>query len=161
MQLELSWHPLLLLRSGARDNLIFRLDELDELPKSPGIYVFGRKMGGKSGKSFVPVYIGQAMRLRERIRRQLNNLKLMMALKSAPGRRSYLAIGELVEKPRQDPTKALNIIEKTLIEYALADGYDIVNIQGTRRPYHTLSWSGRREGRVWLPRVMTVERRAR
>lgn len=158
MHIELRWRPLLRLRSGVSKNLLFDLKELEELPKSPGIYVFGRKI---RGKQFAPVYIGQATRLRVRIRSQLNNLKLMMALKSAPGRRSFLAVGELIPKSGQGPAQALKVAEKTLIEYALADGYEIVNIQGTKRPHHTISSGGRREARVWLPRTMTVEKRRR
>ncbi len=156
MKIEIEWLPLIPLRGGRGENFIFKLDDLDVLSRSPGVYVFGRKMGGHS---FVPVYIGQAARLRGRIKGQLNNVRLMMALKNAPGRRSFLAVGKLIRKPGQEPKKALNIVERALIEYALAQEFEIVNVMGTKRSRHSITSLGRRQPRRWLPKTVSVEKR--
>ena len=156
MKIEIEWLPLIPLRGGRGENLIFKLDDPDILSRSPGVYVFGRKMGGHS---FVPVYVGQAARLRGRIKRQLNNVRLMMALKNAPGRKSFLAVGELNRKPGQETKKALSIIERALIEYAVAQEFEIVNVMGTKRSRHSITSSGRRQPRGWLPKTVNVEKR--
>jgi len=74
-----------------------------------------------------------------------------------------LVIGELVGRSGQDTTSALKLIERTLIEYATLEGYELINQMGTRPPTHTISFSGSRVARSWLlPRfTVTRPRRAR
>ncbi len=74
------------------------------------------------GGRFVPIYVGQAGRLRGRIKVQFNNDRLMMGIKFMPGRRRFLAVGELVGKTGQSPASALNTAERSLIRDALAEG---------------------------------------
>ena len=69
----------------------------------------------KGGKKFIPIYIGQALRLRGRIRRQLNNLRLMRELEAASGRKRFITYTEFIGKPGQETAKALNTIERSLI----------------------------------------------
>lgn len=156
MRLQLKWGPLIPLRDGTPENMIFRIDHLDKLPNTPGVYVFGRKLGGHT---FVPTYIGQAQRLRGRIIRQFNNARLMLGLKSTPGRRRFLAVGQITSKPGLSMKSALNVAERILIEHALAEGHEILNVQGTKRPTHTLSSWGAREAKQWLPRRLSAEKR--
>lgn len=154
MNITLRWGQPIQLSNGAADNLIYNLN-VDSLPRNAGIYVFGRRRG----KSIVPVYIGQATRIRGRVKKQLNNAKLMVALLNTPGRKKYLTYAEVIGKPGQKTSQVLNTVEKALIEHALAEGHDIVNIQGTKRPKHKVTSTGGRSGRAWLPKRLTPARR--
>jgi hypothetical protein len=62
-------------------------------------------------------------------------------------------------KPGQQVTKVLNAVEHSLIEYALAEGHEILNIQGTKRREHQITSSGSRESRSWFPKQMFVAKR--
>ena len=154
MNITLKWGQPIRLRNGAAENLIYTLD-IDVLPRKVGIYVFGRQCG----QSIIPVYVGQATRIRGRVKKQLNNAKLMVALLNTPGRKKYLTYAEIVGKPGQKASQALNVVEKALIEHALAEGHEIVNIQGTKRPKHRITSTGGRSGRTWLPRRLTPAKR--
>ncbi|HNP62591.1 MAG TPA: hypothetical protein PKH39_01585, partial [Woeseiaceae bacterium] len=66
---------------------------------------------------------------------------------------------EIIGKPGQKVSQVLNVVEKTLIEHALAEGHDIVNVQGTKRPKHRISSTGGRLGRAWLPKRLTPAKR--
>lgn len=154
MNITLRWGQRIRLLNGAADNLIYTLD-IDVLPRRAGIYVFGRQRG----RSIVPVYVGQATRIRGRVKKQLNNAKLMMALLNTPGRKKYLIYAEVIRKPGQNISQVLNIVEKALIEHALAEGHDIVNVQGTKRPRHRVTSTGSRSGRAWLPKRLTPAKR--
>lgn len=157
MKIELKWSKLIQLRDASKDNLIYGIDAIESIPKVPGIYVFGRKRG----EEFIPIYIGQALRLGGRIRRQLNNVRLMMELKAASGRKRFITYAEFIGKPGQETSKALNTIERSLIKYALAKGYDILNVMGTKRREHVITSKGSSLARAWMPREMYVEKRRR
>jgi len=154
MKIELNWISLIPLKSGKRDNLIYKLENLESIPKKPGIYVFGRR----KGKIFIPIYIGQSAKIRSRIRTQFNNVMLMMGLKKGPGNQRFLSIGLYKGAPGQNPGKVLNIVERALIKFALAEGYDILNKQGIKRREHRITSNGSRKSNRWFPREMFVEK---
>lgn len=155
MRIEIKWHRLVPLRDGSHDNLIYRIVDHEAIPLRPGVYVFGRMRSG----AFVPIYVGQAGRLRSRIKGQFNNVKLMMGIKKMPGRRRFLAVGEIIGKPGQSPASALNTVERSLIRHALAEGHEILNIMGARERLHHIRSAGSRESRGWVPRDLVVPKR--
>ena len=154
MEITLIWSQPIQLRSGAKENFIYTFD-IDDLPRNSGIYVFGRR----KGKAIVPIYIGQSLNLWKRIKKQRNNVKLMMALKNSPGRKKFVTYAELIGRPGQVVTKALDIAEHSLIEHALADGHEIVNVQGAKRRKHYIFSTGGRLGRGWAPKLLAVEKK--
>lgn len=87
---------------------------------------------------------------------QFNNARLMNGIKRAPAGYRVVLIGELVTKPGQQAERALDIIEAALIRYALAEGLELLNKQGTRIYRHTLKSRGDRESTSWLSKNMNL-----
>ena len=140
------------MRSGAREGLVYTVD-LEKLPAEPGVYIFGRQHGTR----FEALYVGKANIIRGRVRRQLNNLRLMQHLRNArTGKRIVLA-GSVVTRPGQRIEKILPLVERTLIRYFLSEGHDLVNIQGTRLRQHEVTSSGGHP-KHFIPSPMYLER---
>ena len=78
MKLSVEWRHPLTLKDGSSHNLIYAVD-LDKAPDTAGVYVFGRRWG----RSIEALYVGKATNIRRRVKRQLNNLRLMQHLKKA------------------------------------------------------------------------------
>jgi len=148
MDIGLRWlESIDLVEGGA---LIYDIEEndWDYIPEEPGVYIFARM----HGDAIAPLYIGRATNLSERIWQQLNNnVRLMRGLEDAQSGYRVLLVGELVPRPGQRIASALRLAESALIRSALVEGYELLNIQGTRTPVHTLRSSGNRDARSWLP----------
>jgi hypothetical protein len=156
MKLNIHWHKPMALRKGRRgENLIYACDELEHVPKKPGIYVFARLFGG----STIPLYVGQALDLHGRLKGQLNNVQLMVGIQDMENGRRILLVGEFVPAPGQRVKSALNALERAYIKSSLASGYDLLNIQGTRTPIlHTIVSQGKKEFHSPFPRRMIIKR---
>lgn len=123
-------------------------DDWDYIADAPGVYIFARA----HGDAVAPLYIGRATSLSERIWQQLNNnVRLMRGLEDAQAGYRVLLIGELLLRPGQRIATVLRLVESALIRSALVEGFELLNIQGTRTPVHTVTSSGNREARSWLP----------
>jgi len=148
MDIRLQWlEPIDLEQGGA---LIYDIDEddWDYIPEEAGVYIFARM----HGDSIVPLYIGRAANLSERIWQQLNNnVRLMRGLEDAQSGYRVLLVGELLTRPGQRIASVLRLAESALIRAAWVEGLELLNIQGTRTPVHTLWSSGNRDARSWLP----------
>lgn len=156
MDLELVWHAPVALRDGSAERLIYACDHLDKIPAAGGIYVFGREFGG----DVEPIYIGKAGNLRVRVRQHLEgNIRLMKSIEAAKNGRRVVQIGRWVGKPGQQAARVLPIIESALIKVALAAGYELVNVHGTKTPVHELSMSGNRAGTRLFRSFMKIEHR--
>jgi hypothetical protein len=136
MQIKLEWLKPIVLKEGTKEApFIYTCDE-KLLPEEPGIYVFTRR----HGKTFTPLYIGQTVNLRSRIKEQFNNLLLMKGIKKAQTGTRMLMIAKL--KPAKgrpkDTQKTLHIIEKAYINNALTQGCDLLNVKGTKTPVHNI-----------------------
>ncbi|WP_395008533.1 GIY-YIG nuclease family protein [Undibacterium sp.] len=152
MKIEIKWSkPIVLVQDK---NLIYSLSVLESVSDLPGIYVFARKYGD----SLTPLYVGKANSLLKRVKGQLNNVKLMMQVKNweKNGGR-VLLVGYVANKGNQDIDKVLGIVESTLIEHFLAEGHPLVNIQGTKKQVHELTFRGNRFSETIAPRSMYVE----
>ena len=155
MDLEVQWVGPYDLANGKREGLIYTIPQLDDISTGPGVYVFARV----HGKSVFPLYIGKAANLQRRIGQHVNNVRLMRGIEEAPVGYRTLHVGEFVAKGGQVAEKAVRIIESALIRAALAEGYDIFNVKGTKTLVHTISSRGNREARRWLrSSTLKVER---
>lgn len=128
MKLGLQWHRSVEIGKFPYSTL------LDKIPKTAGVYVFLRVHGSTAEA----LYVGKANNLRVRIKQQFNNLNLMNGVKAAPNGTRRLVYAEFVPKPGQQKSKALPICEKTLIRYYLAQGHNLLNIQGAKLRFHEL-----------------------
>jgi len=140
MKMNLQWR-----RSVKLGKFPYDLD-LEKIPKSSGIYIFLRVHGNTSEA----LYVGKANNLRNRVKQQLNNLKLMNGIKNAPNGIRRLVYGEFVPKPGQQVSKALPLCEKTLMRYCLGQGHNLFNIQGAKLKFHELD-STRVDLKKFLP----------
>jgi hypothetical protein len=85
VRLAVEWTRPIPLKDAAKQNLMYSV-LLDKLPPVPGVYVFGRRWGGQ----FEALYVGKANRIRNRVKVQLNNLRLMQHVKKAKaGKRAF------------------------------------------------------------------------
>src|ERR1700730_11578689 len=75
MKLQIDWGEPLSMKLVSRQGAAYLVD-LDALPGEPGIYIMGRGWG----KSFEALYVGKARNIRQRVKGQLNNLRLMKQL---------------------------------------------------------------------------------
>ena len=139
MKIEVKWWTPIVLLDGSEDNLIYKID-FDDLPESPGVYIFARCYGNE----LVPLYIGQAKNLYDRIETHFyKNVNLMQSIKHSQYGKRVLLIGELRQKQGQkNIKKALGIIESVLIDRCMSEDYALLNKQGTKRPFHTIVSKG-------------------
>jgi len=138
MNLEIKWHHPITLEDGDDENLIYSIEEIQEWEDVPAVYMFCRNYGG----SLVPLYIGRSKNVGQRITQHFNTTKMMKSIQKSPKGEKVLVIGEFIPKPGQSIDTSLKVIEKTLIEHALTEGYELINKSGTKTPVHTLSFSG-------------------
>jgi hypothetical protein len=156
VKISLKWDKPIRLKDGSKLNQIYHCAGLDRFSGKPGVYVFARKYG----KSVVPLYVGQASRLRGRIEGQFNNLKLMMGIKKAHAGHRILLIARVYLKPGQRMSKVLDIVESAIIKNARAQGHDLLNQQGTKTSVHAISSKGNTSSRQVAPRMMFAEKRS-
>lgn len=138
MNIDIKWHKPVKLKDGSKDAMILKIDNLDEWNGCTGVYMFCRKYA----KSISPLYIGKAEDIGRRIKSHLNSIKMMKGIQNSQNGNKVLLVGELIAKPGQDKKKCIAIAEKTLIEHALSEGYDLLNVQGTKTPVHGISFFG-------------------
>jgi hypothetical protein len=155
MKITADWHGPLRLVDGSADNLIYRCVALDKIPQKAGVYVFGRKYGSTN----IPIYIGQADRLKTRVEQQLNYVPLMKGIENAPSGRRILMYSVIDFKPGQQKKKVLGVVEGAFMKSALASGYELLNKQGTKTKVHEITSNGGKSKRPPFPKRMNVERK--
>jgi hypothetical protein len=109
--------------------------ESDDIPESPGIYIFGRG----HGESAEALYVGLAANLRSRVRQQLNNHRLMRHLERAKNGVRAIVIAEWRARPGQTPKRCLPLIERSLIRHFISKGHDLVNKNGASLRQHKIT----------------------
>jgi hypothetical protein len=157
VDIQVTWHQPIRLHDGSDQNFIYCCNDADfeNLPKTAGVYIFARRFG----KTVSPLYIGQATRLKIRLKQQFNNTRLMKGIERATLGHRILIIGEIQLRPGQKAPQVLNVVESALIEHALANGHDLLNKQGTKTPVHVIrSSSGNLASRQVAPLIMYVRR---
>lgn len=154
-KISADWHKPIYLSDGQKSNLIYTCASIEDVPDSPGVYVFGREYG----KSICPLYIGRGLRLRKRLEQQLQSVKLMMGIKNAEKGKRFLLYCTVKLKRGQKPMPVLQTLESALISHALAEGHDLFNEQGTKFKQHTIEFTGNRVSEAVAPRLMLIRAR--
>jgi hypothetical protein len=154
MDIRLEWLQPIRLVDGADQDLIYTCDEADlrNLPQDAGIYVFGRTWAD----SITPLYIGKAVDLQRRIKRQFNNTRLMKGIEHAPVGERVLLVARLRTGSGQTVDRCLKVVESAYIEYALSQDSELLNKQGTVQKVHTIRGVGRQRSRNPFPPVLRV-----
>jgi hypothetical protein len=152
MEIRIVWQQPIPLVDGSKQSLIYVPRDTAAIPGRPGVYIFGRRYGD----TVSPLYIGKAENLAKRIEQQMNNVRLMKGIENAPTGERILLLGELSLRPGQRVPRVLEVVENALIEFALTNEHEILNKQGTRTPFHTLTFEGNRSSRQVAPLRMNV-----
>ncbi|WP_186208230.1 GIY-YIG nuclease family protein [Burkholderia gladioli] len=153
MKIEASWSQPIPLKKGKPGGLIYELD-LTQLPIHPGVYIFGRAYG----KNVAPIYIGETLSIRGRIKSHLNSLSLMRAIEGAPNGKRFLIYCGVETKSREKAKKQIKAIERALILHAQTEGHVLFNKKGTKLPTDEIAFTGNRTSEGLAPRVMLVRR---
>jgi hypothetical protein len=101
MKLKLDWARPINLKNGSAENLIYTCDHT-KLPRTSGIYVFGRRYGTK----IEALYVGKADSLQGRVRGQFKNLPLMLHLQNAKNGKRIILAARFLSKPGQNRRSA-------------------------------------------------------
>ena len=151
--IEASWHQPVFLVDGSENRLPYSIDNSETLPEEPGVYVFCRMYGEK----VIPLYIGKALNIRKRVCSHLKtNVRLMHGIRES-GTGKYIVLAcTVVTGPGRRVLTMLNTLERGLIENALSEGYELLNIQLTKLKVHRIEFSRNRTVEKMLPRTMLV-----
>lgn len=155
MRIDLRWERPIRLRDGSRQNQIYLARGLERISKKAGVYIFARTFG----KFIEPLYVGQALKVRDRVEFQLNNVRLMMGVKNAQAGRRILLVAYLKLHPGQQKGKVLDIVESAIIKHALAGGCELLNKQGVKTKVHMVLSKGNKSSKQVAPLRMLVERK--
>lgn len=153
MKIEGSWSQPIQLKKGPEGGLIYTLD-LQKLPAVPGVYVFGRR----HGENIVPIYIGQTLSVRGRIKSHLESLPLMRAIENSASGGRFLIYCTVKAGSAEKAKKHIRVVERALILHAQSEGHEIINKQGTKLPTDTISFVGNRTSEAIAPRKMLIKR---
>lgn len=153
MQIEAIWSKPMKIKRSRSASLIYEID-IEALPREPGVYVFGRKHGDR----VVPIYIGETISIRGRVKNHLNSVALMKALENAPSGEKFFMYCTVGAKAPDRAKAQVKILEKTLILHAQAVGHELVNKRGTKLPTDAISFKGNRTSEALAPRTMLVKR---
>jgi hypothetical protein len=132
----------------------------DQIQQRPGVYFFSRRFG----LSYEPFYIGESGGVRGRLKSHLKSVSIMDVLRGIPikgfkgiksGER-YFHVGYVKTKPGQSMPKCLNIVQRYLIEDAMAQNMTLLNHQLTVIRTHDLKFVGKRAGRGIYKRAAKV-----
>lgn len=142
MDLNVDWSKVQQLKGRSAKYPIYE-PPLDRIPEASGVYIFGRLFGSR----FEALYVGKANNIRQRVKGQCNNLKLMHHLKIAHSGKRVVLAGEFVGKPGQQLQKCLMLVEKALIRHFLSEGHDLVNKMGVKLREHKVVSKGKNHKR--------------
>jgi len=151
MKIQIKWGDPLSMKLVSRQGAAYSVN-LDALPGDPGIYIMGRQWA----KGFEALYVGKARNIRQRVKGQLNNLRLMQRLKGAKTGKRVVIAGSGVARPGQQMDRILAIAEPALIRHFLSEGDNLVNISGTSLRQHEVE-PKRRPG-WFVPKVVFLEK---
>ncbi|MHB1566319.1 MAG: GIY-YIG nuclease family protein [Acidiferrobacter sp.] len=157
MDVTVRWHKPIPLKS-TQGSYVYKGPNLKALEGS-GIYVFARGFG----KKVVPLYIGRttSQSLKKRLDQHLDKASFVKSLAGALSGGSLLYIfGTVVPKPGVKIEAALDIIEDTLIQEALAENKELFNQKGTKRAVHTISFTGNGTARTMIDRKAMKTKKA-
>jgi len=146
--------PVQLTWNSAKNDYTADDKKLMEISDTPGIYIFAKK----HGKSFTPIYVGYSAKLRNRIIKQLNNHKLMVAVGNAGNGSRWVLVAQPKRKPGQTTSTVAKRMESFLIRKFQADGWELLNEKGVRRSVKTVRWIDSTEFRALVPLQTQIEK---
>ena len=135
MKLHIEWTKPVVLKDASREKLIYKAD-LEKLPSSPGIYMFGRRWGRGQ---FEALYGGKANKIKGRVKGHFNNLRLMQHLKSTKNGKRIILAGKIVTKPGQQLGKCLMLIERGFIRFFLSSSLSVLQSSASLSPCPSIS----------------------
>jgi len=153
MKIEAAWSQPIYLEKDRSGALIYTLD-LAQLPDEPGVYIFGRK----HGVTVAPIYIGESISIRGRIKNHLESVPLMRAIEGAQTGKRFLLYCTVKAGTLEKAKKHIKVIERALILHAQGEGHEIRNKKGAKLPTDTISFSGNRTSEAVAPRIMLIKR---
>lgn len=156
MELNIKWHKPINLLDGHKQNLIYTANGIESWQGVPGVYMFCRLFGSKT----IPLYIGKAEDIAVRINQHFNTSTKLMKGISNPNKgnrgKKVLVVGQFTPKSGQSTKKCITIIERALIVHALAEGHDLLNVQGTKTPTNRIHFSGNLGARSLTGKLLSV-----
>lgn len=153
LNFKASWHKPVELIDGTELNLVYTVKSFDELSDEPGAYVFGRIFG----KKIVPLYVGETLSIRTRIRQHLEkNVRLVNGIKKSGKGKKVVVFCTVKTKSVKRRDAMLNVLQKGLIEHALSEGYELLNVQLTKLSVHSVQFTGNRWSEQLAPRKIFV-----
>jgi len=154
MEIEIQWNKPIPFKKVNKGASIYDID-LEKVPDKKGIYVLARRYN----RTYYALYVGESTvrTIRGRIRKHLNNLKLMRHLESAKSGERVLITGIPFPKGGQNSIKIIKIMEQAFIRHFMSEGHDLVNSKGTRIRYHEINSKGRIP-KKFIPSSIYLER---
>ena len=153
LHIEAKWSKPVSLTLSNEVREIYTCADFESVPTNPGVYIFARR----HGRAVTPLYVGQSGNLRKRLCQHLKSVPLMKSIHAAPtGSRIFIFCEPILRNGQQLP-RVLDTLEDALIDHALAEGYALFNVQGTKRPAHTIDFSGNRTSEALAPRTMLLK----
>jgi hypothetical protein len=153
MQIKASWSKPIPLTKCKPGGLIYELD-LEALPPEPGVYVFARQYGD----NVTPIYIGETISVRERVKGHLKSLPLMRAIENASNGNRFLIFCTVKAGSQNKAKKHIKVVERALIFHAQSEGHELFNKKGTKLPTDSITLSGNRTSEAIAPRLMLIKR---
>jgi hypothetical protein len=148
-----SWHRPVELIDGTDLNLVYSVKSFESFPDGPGAYVFARVFG----KKLVPLYIGEAVSVRTRIRQHLEkHVKLVNGVKKSGTGKKVVMFCTVKTSSEQRRGSMLKILQRALIEHALSEGHELLNVQLTKLAVHSIKFTGNRLSEQLAPRKIFV-----
>jgi hypothetical protein len=153
MKVQIEWLRPIQLKDARKDGMIYDLDLKKINTGTAGVYIFGRQWG----RQFEALYVGQASKIRGRIKNHLNDLRLMQHLEGAKTGERLVLVGRIRVKRGQEMNRCLRVADLALIRHFFSRGDDLVNEHGTRLLRHELESSGQHPKR-FFPSNIYLER---
>ncbi len=143
MNIAVDWQkPILLARLK---KLCFTNSAFPEVEPRSGVYFFSRQVG----TTYEPFYVGESRDLHARLLQQLDKARIMMVLLGLDANfkrgARYFHYGYMVGSKTE---KRRHVVQKFLIERALAENLPLLNTQLTNVPTHTLTFDGNKSARA-------------
>jgi hypothetical protein len=160
MKIEIQWHKPIRL-SKNRLIIVDRDNLPNNIPEDAGVYFFSRKYGS----SFQPLYIGETNNFRKRLKTHLNNADIRDILRGIPlsgvpvkKGNKYFHFGTFRGKPGQVSGKCLGLVQRYMIEQAIAQKSPLLNKQLTDIKTHAITFSGPKRGRAIFLKTFNIPR---
>src|SRR6266568_1689525 len=128
MDMHITWYPPLPLSGGNPADLRYTVDGIKAWEDCPGVYMFCCW----DHERVIPLYIGRAKNIYERIRQHVETTRFMRRIENDPRGDKVLVLGEYMPRPGQSREWALKMAETALIAHAFTEGYTLLNQAGTQ-----------------------------